>query len=249
MKNFKKIIILTVALMIVGGSIFFFRQSSKSDTTGEAGLNEEASVAPKAMTKTITKVKDNKLVDQIAENEISAKSESFSKFDEFTVEEKKALLILSSFIGDASKNDLPMDTLVDTLKELKLKPVIMKNENEYTGSLNIVRTKDALPGTRYVHAQYFEGEDTPSFLQHLSYEFRPGKKSFEMVKQSVIMKNNITSAPTRESKTFVSWSVGEKVIWIKELSLEDISQPNPINAYDVKSDVGTIRVAIENEIH
>ena len=33
------------------------------------------------------------------------------------------------------------------------------------------------------------------------------------------------------------------------MSLEDISQPNPFNSYDLKNDVGTIRVAIENEIH
>lgn len=245
MQNLKKIVFLLLALLIVGVSWLFFRHTPKSNSTNESDLVNNTSVVPKI----VTQVKNNKLIEQLAENEITAQSESLSKFSDFTVEEKKSLLILSSFISDASKNDLPMSVFLETLREIKLKPVVMKNENEYTGAMNVVRTNDTLPGTRYLHAQYFEGEDAPSTLQHLSYEFKPGKYSFEMVKQIVIKQSNITTVPTLETKTFVSWDVGEKVIWIKEMSLEDISQPNPFNSYDLKNDVGTIRVAIENEIH
>ena len=142
-----------------------------------------------------------------------------------------------------------MDSLVEDLKDLKLKPIVMKDKNEYTGTLNIVRTKDTLPGTRYVHAQYYEGEDTPSFLQHLSFEFRGGDKAFDMVKKVVQDQIGMTSKPTKQSENYISWRIGDKNIWIKKLSLEDISKDDPYNSYNLKRDVGTIRVTTELEIH
>ena len=244
MQNSKKIILLVV-LLIVAGSYFFFRQTTKSDLATESDSIKQTSTVKKD----ITKSNKNKLIDKMTEEEISTKSESLSKFNDFTVEEKKSLLILSSFLSDAADGNLPKDLFVESLRDLKLKPVIMKSENEYTGSLDIVRTKDTLPGTRYVHAQYFEGENTPSFLQHLSFEFRGGKGAFEMVKQAIILQHNITKTPEKDSEAFISWHLADKNIWIKVLSLEDISQPNPYNSYDLKTDIGTIRVAVENEIH
>ena len=240
MKNFKNKLIFVSALLIIIGSAFYFKQSTNSNSENKT---------EQSITKAQSSKKSSKLADKLSENEISSNTEKLSKFNDFEVTEKKSLIILSSFLNDAAKDNLSMTELVEDLKELKLKPVIMKNENEYTGALNIVRTKEALPGTRYVHAQYFEGENATSTLQHLSYEFRGGVGAFEMAKQTIKMQMQLSTPPIEESSTFVSWSVGDKIVWIKQLNLEDISKANPFNSYDLKTDVGTIRVTVENEIH
>ena len=242
MQNSKNKLIVTGALLILIGSVFYFRSSSKTNSTN---YSNETNLVKKSA----ANLENNILPEKFVKNDVLAKSEEFSKFSNFELNEKKSLLILASFINDASSGDLKMDTLVEDLKNLKLKPIVMKNNNEYTGSLDIIRTKTALPGTRYLHAQYFEGENTTSFLQHLSFEFKGGDNAFEMVKQSIKMQMKLTSPPIEESKTYISWRVGEKIVWIKVLSLEDISKANPFNSYDLKNDVGTIRVTIENEIH
>ena len=163
MKNFKNKLIIVGALLIIIGSAFYFKQPTNSNPENKA----EQTIAT-------AKLKRKKLIDKISEDEILVNTEKLAQFSDFELTEKKSLVILSSFMNEAAKENLPMTEFVEELKELELKPVIMKSENEYTGALNIVRTKEALPGTRYVHAQYFEGENATSSLQHLSYEFRGG---------------------------------------------------------------------------
>ena len=238
MKNSKNKLILIGALLLLAGSAYYFSQSPESNLIEESNL----------VKKPITTI-NNTLLDVKTKNDISASSEELSKFNDFDLTEKKSLIILSTFLNDAINGNLPMNSLVEDLKELKLKPIVMKDENEYTGTLNIVRTKDTLPGTRYFHAQYYEGQDTPSFLQHLSFEFKGGNKSFEMVK--IVIQNLIgnKSLPTQESEKYISWKIGDKNIWIKKLDLEDISKDDTYNSYNLKNDVGTIRVTTELEIH
>lgn len=240
MQNSKKIIFLTAALSLLVGGAFYFGQSSKKNPPS---LAEETAV----------KVKNIKPSEEIPEKfeqvEVSAKSEKLSDFQNFTVNEKKSLLVLSTLLSAGAKDDLPMNELVNELKDLKLVPQVMKEENEHTGTLNVVRTKEALPGTRYLHAQYFEGEGTTSLLQHLSFEFKGGDGAFEMVKKVIKEQFKITSSPTRETDTYIQWRVGRRIVWVKQLDLADISKPNPFNSYDLKFDVGTIRVTIELEIH
>ena len=57
----------------------------------------------------------------------------------------------------------------------------------------------------------------------------------------------IQSAPTLEKKDFISWNQDGHTIWAKIQTKEDFAH-DPFNAHD-DSDVGTIRVAKELEIH
>lgn len=247
MQNSKKFIIIGALLLLAGGS-YYFSQSTNSDFKLDSH-SESNSDSFKVVNPLTKKVETNTLPHKFEENEIKASSEKLSTFSNFTVNEKKSLIVVSSFLNDAGKGDLPMNSFVEDLKKLNLRPVIMKDENEYTGGLNIVRTSEALPGTRYIHAQYFDGENATSLLQHLSFEFRGGENAFEMVKKVIKEQLNITTPPIQESDSYISWRIGKRIVWIKKLDLADISKANPFNSYDLKTDVGTIRVAIELEIH
>jgi hypothetical protein len=235
MKNLKTKLVISALLLLIG-SAFYFSKTSKFNSID---LTQKNTI----------KIKQSTLPDKLSDNHILAKTEKLSEFSNFTIDEKKSLLILTSLLNDGAKGDLPKDSFIEDLKELKLKPVVMKDQNEYTGTLNIIRTKDTLPGTRYIHAQYFEDENMPALLQHLSFEFRGGDKAFDLVKKVVQEQLQITTFPVQQSDAFISWRVGKRNVWIKKLNLEDISKDNPFNSYDLKNDVGTIRVAIELEIH
>ena len=243
MKNLKnKLIIVFVimgVLLLVAGSMFYFRQFSNTDSSKANQLAKNSTLINEKKT----------LADKLVITENLANSEKLSNYNSFNINEKKSLIILASFLNEAVNENLAMSSLVEDLKDLKLKPLIIKDSNEYTGTLNIVRTKETLPGTRYIHAQYYEGEDTPSFLQHLSFEFRGGDKAFEMVKQVIQEQLKITSVPTSESDKYISWNEGDKIISIKELDLDSIPKDDTHNSYNLKTDVGTIRVTTELEIH
>lgn len=193
-------------------------------------------------------------VDPSAPKPVALSGEDREKFIEdslsaVTKEERESLLgltdIMSSFTLDEGHGGIT--SLVNSLKEKKLSPYLMKDENPYTGTLSIVRTKSTLPGTRYFHAQVFKDEQGRDFIQHVSFEFRPGPSSFDAVKAALMKEFNITTAPTIEKKGFAAWSVGPYSVSVKEQTLEDFKN-DPFNAHD-KSDVGTVRGTAELEIH
>ncbi len=169
-------------------------------------------------------------------------------FAEFKEDEIKSLQELVFLLKEASLNP-PMKLLIDSLNTLKLQPIILKDRNAYSGELSIVRTEATLEGTRYIHAQYFSETNGEEFLQHLSFEFRAGKHSFELVRKMIEDEFQIKADPAEENADFVSWKIQGRSVWIKKLDLEDMKSKSPFNSYDRQKDVGTIRITNEAEIH
>ena len=114
--------------------------------------------------------------------------------------------------------------------------------------MKVIRSRINLPGTRYVHAQFFSGAKSKEYLQHFSFEIEPGMKRFEETKRLIQNSFELTSPPSYTSDEFISWEKGPYTIWIKKLNQQDITEPHPFNAYSEK-DKGSIRVAIELNIH
>lgn len=163
--------------------------------------------------------------------------------------ERESLLGLSSIMSKFTLDEGhgQIKELINELKNKQMKPYLMQDTNPDTGTMNVVRTKSTLPGTRYFHAQVFKDDQGRDFIQHVSFEFKPGPNSFDAVKAALIKEAGITSAPVIEKDGFVAWSVGPYSVWAKVQTEEDFKD-DPINAHD-KNDVGTIRAAFELEIH
>lgn len=141
------------------------------------------------------------------------------------------------------------DSLIRDLQESGQEPFIARDKNEYTGELSIVRTKSPFPGTRYFHAQYFTDEKGDRYLQHMSFEFRPGPKALESARQAVYNAFPGIGSPSKEIEGFMEWKLNTGfTVWIKKMELENLDPQHPFNAYS-KKDVGTIRVAIEEDPH
>lgn len=171
--------------------------------------------------------------------------ESLEKLKE---QERESVLFFSDIMSEVATSEISVEQIVERLVAKKVEPYKLRDENPYTGSMEVVRTKKTLPGTRYFHAQFFADDEGKQFVQHMSFEFHPGENSFNGVKAAIMKMFNITGAPKNERDGFVSWSQGPYHIWINVQREEDMTN-DPFNAYDKKKDVGTIRAAIELEIH
>ncbi|MCB0379164.1 MAG: hypothetical protein KDD33_11795, partial [Bdellovibrionales bacterium] len=141
-----------------------------------------------------------------------------------------------------------MNQLILELKHLQLDPVIAKDSNPYTGDMHIIRTYKSLPGTRYFHAQYFSEKGGKPQLQHVSFEFRPGPGALKDVVSTLQKTLPEIGVPTEEDKEFYQWHfASDYVLWVKQLGKEDLIGDS-FNAYS-PDDLGTIRIALELEIH
>ena len=162
--------------------------------------------------------------------------------------ERESLTSLSQSLVEFTKPGRKYQHLVKVIDNWKLGSKVGIDKNDYTGSMTVVRTREALPGTRYLHAQYFTNDAGEQVLQHLSFEYRPGPHAMGDVVNQVKTLFAVTKKPTMEKADFISWNKDDGyTVWVKQMGEEDIKD-DPFNAY-TKQDVGTIRVAIELEIH
>jgi phage antirepressor YoqD-like protein len=143
--------------------------------------------------------------------------------------------------------DLSQSDLVEDLGRLGLKPTQSKISNSL-GSSNTIRTEKGLKGTRYFHAQFKGNQEGAEVLQHMSFEIPPGAESFSKAQASVAKMFNLPTKLKINQDDFKAWPLDNGyIVWIKKLTQADLDN-NPFNAY-TKEDVGTIRVAVEVDIH
>lgn len=144
----------------------------------------------------------------------------------------------------------PVRPLMDYLEKAGQTPVLTRNYNDETGELVIVRTNTPAPGTRYFHTQAFRDENGVQFIQHMSFEFKPGERSMSAAK-STLQETFQVEKPDMETSEFVQWQLPDGyTLWMKKLNKEDIADmaEDEFNAYSPE-DVGAIRVAIEQNPH
>lgn len=158
--------------------------------------------------------------------------------------EKKSVAALMSLLARSEEVGKSPRALFDALGQAGLKPMAAKNSNEYTGTLWTVRTDNALPGTRYFHAQLFgEGE---THMQHVSFEIRPGADSMNTALELVRQANPDLGRPEIDRDGYVLWKKkGGRVISVKRLSAEELRESR-FNAH-APEDAGTIWVTSEDE--
>lgn len=159
-----------------------------------------------------------------------------------------SLKSMTKLVKKVSANPGNLRGLITDLKMSKQEPTLTKDSNPHTGDLLIVRTQSPLPGTRYFQTQLL-GSNTEGYsVQHLSFEFAPGEKSLTMARQAVEAEFPNLGQPEVSRANFISWHLNEDyTLWIKVLDKEDI-EFHPVNAYS-SEDIGTIKVALEHEIH
>jgi hypothetical protein len=138
--------------------------------------------------------------------------------------------------------------LVDYLEQSHQEPLMVRNSNADTGEMVMVRTKSPLPGTRYFHAQYMTDENNQGFVQHMSFEYQPSPTAMKEAISAVQKAFPHLPEPNSRKDDFIRWNLdNDYIVWIKRMGPEDLKN-DPFNAY-TDDDIGTIRVAVELEIH
>lgn len=180
----------------------------------------------------------------------SANSNSISKANSGpgSSAEKKALDSMSQTLYQFTRPDSRLADLIQYLDGSRQNPQIARNSNPHTGDMVIVRTRSPLSGTRYFHAQYFADENNKSFIQHISFEYKPSPTAFQEAIQSLKKAFPHLPDPKVQTPDFTQWSLDDGyVLWVKRMKSDEL-QDDPFNAYS-PDDVGTVRVAMELEIH
>jgi len=145
-------------------------------------------------------------------------------------------------------SDDALERITEILDKNQMEPKKAVDSNPYTGTMTTVRSQKSSKGTRYHHAQFFTDEDGKIFLQHYSMEFRPSPNAFERVRSMVESNYGVSNGKLSADGSFVNYELDEGyILWVKKMGEEDLTG-NPFNAYS-KEDIGTIRIAIEQEIH
>lgn len=156
-----------------------------------------------------------------------------------------SLTEMTSTLARFAKPRADLRDLLDTIQDQQ--PVITHDSNSVTGEMAIVRTKKPLPGTRYFHAQFFNNEDGQPFVQHMSFEFKPGPTAMADAVQAVHSAFGVQS-PETQREGYAKWDLPDgHILWVKKMDRDDLKD-DPFNAYS-DSDVGTVRVVLEAEIH
>jgi len=151
-------------------------------------------------------------------------------------------------ISQTIAKKLNSNQFMKAIQALQLKPKFIDEGSNALGSMVTVRTHDALPGTRYLHAQFIGEKNNAHDLQHISFQIRPGSNAFQ--KAVEILNQYLPKNKTvKESDSdYVLYNTEDGyVAWAKIATREDL-KANKYNASS-KEDVGSVIVTIEQEIH
>lgn len=162
--------------------------------------------------------------------------------------EYRALLAMSHLMALAVKPDTTLEKLVTRLVEYGVEPEISHSTNSETGDQFNLRTKNPFKGTRNFKALYFGSAGITPFPQHLSFEFRPGPTAMKDAVSAIEQAFPNTGKAVEENETFRKYKLADDyILWVKKMSSQDLAD-DPDIVYD-PADAGTIRIAIEPEIH
>ena len=162
--------------------------------------------------------------------------------------EAQSLETMGRTLGQVTQTSFTLKRLLEDLQKTGQQPLVAHDANPDTGEMLIVRTKSPLPGTRYFHAQYFTGDDGERFVQHMSFEYKPGPDA--MAEAIAAVKNHFPnlSQPMVEREDYVKWTLDrDYIVWVKKMTMDELKH-DPFNSYST-ADNGTIRIAVELEVH
>jgi len=183
---------------------------------GNAKPTQEAGRGPGAV------YKNTSLIQKSAEPD-----QSYLQAPPLTQAEVKSVRKLIDLFFKYERGRNGLNDLIRELKVNGLDPVIAKDFNPHTGKMLTIRTNEALEGTRYFHAQYFEDDqlNKEPFRQHLSFEVRPSPDCVKVIREQVESSLGETlGKPTNErGDSWVSWKIGGDSISIHRLSALDLT--------------------------
>jgi hypothetical protein len=164
-------------------------------------------------------------------------------------EYRKSLAKMARILAAPFKEDLDHQSFLELLKENNLEPIVRDRNDPDLGRIIHIRTKNSLPGTRYLQARFQNTPDGQTVASYITFDYRPGEKSVEQAHSEVSKWLGLKAKPKVQKEGYrLSDAPNCHIVWTKEMSCEDLKN-HQFNAYDCKSDTGTIQVMYESDIH
>lgn len=230
----KKVIILATAVLLIGAFLILKKWENPSRAEQELSEGRSPSSSGQAAGAASS---DDATLEAKFEKELSK-----SPLDQA---EKDSISSLLQLMAAKEKLGSSPENLFTAMGEVGLTPRAARDSNPYTGTMLIVRTSNALPGTRYFHAQIFQDEGQPGHMQHTSFEIRPASDSMKTALSLVQQTHPQLGVPEIQNEDYVLWKTNGRVVSIKRLNAEDL-EDNHFNAHS-PDDVGAVWVVSEDE--
>jgi len=241
----KKIIVISITI-VIGAFLYLNRPHEKISKIEDSFDTLTMTDQKKAVevTKRIEESHDHQAAETV--NNPALKIENFLLSDDELVNTEN-LNSTIELLSDINLVEVEIDAMALQLKYLGFAPEILTSTNPDTGSMKILKSTKSIPGLKYFHAQIFENQNK-DFIQHVSFEYRPGERSFKEVVTMLVKTYQLKSRPEILSESFVMWKLDDgHILWAKKQGREEVLN-DPIYPHDER-DIGTIKVAIEQEIH
>ncbi|MEK7358106.1 MAG: hypothetical protein AAB250_16790, partial [Bdellovibrionota bacterium] len=139
------VIVMAVAISLL---ILFGRSRSSMKPKPESQSIEEVSVDAALSTSDVEAVSATEravMQNALGQNPTAADA----ALAPVTHEERASLDTLTSILCDETRGNTKPTELLNKLAQVGYQTLVAKDSNDYTGSMVVVRTKNALPGTRY----------------------------------------------------------------------------------------------------
>ncbi len=242
-----------IAVVVILGSTAFFL-SKKKDNPSHKKEHSKASL-PVKLNDSKVKSSDKAIPSKSEQASMEKISPGVSGEINKTVfkpqnKEEVSLHQFNEQLAVVYENKDDPDQLIEYFKKENLAPEMSVESNEYTGTMKMIRTGKSLPGTRYYHAQYMGDDPDNTFLQHISFEYKPGENSMQRAIESAESSYDLSNKKIHRDGDFITYDIGEE--GTHELSIEKASyeslKDDPFNAY-TESDDGTVITRIEMKVH
>ena len=242
-----------LAVVVILGATAFFLSNRKDDHSHDEELQVTSSSMEANTPSDLSNVdsKANKTPDR-TEEELSPGVVGKIEKTQFKPQnkEEESLHQFNEQLAVIYENKNDPDQLIEYFKSEELAPEMSVESNEYTGTMKMIRTGKSLPGTRYYHAQYMGDDPDNTFLQHISFEYKPGDNSMQRAIESAESSFDLSNKKIHRNGDFITYDIGEE--GTHELSIEKASyeslKDDPYNAY-TESDDGTVITRIEMKVH
>lgn len=163
---------------------------------------------------------------------------------------RKSIAKMSRLLAAPMREQVDHEGFIDLLKEYDLEPIVSDRTDPDLGRQIHIRTKNSLPGTRYLHAKFVTSPDGSTAMAYATYDVIPGEKSLNQAHDEAITmfgaenaKEKVNNQDYRQSEL-----PNCRILWSKRNTADDLKN-HPRNAYDLPADVGTIQVMVETDIH
>lgn len=165
-----------------------------------------------------------------------------------SVQEVESVNHIVKTISQAIAKKSNSNQFMKAIQALHLRPKFIDEGSNALGSMVTVRTHDALEGTRYLHGQFTGEKNNADYLQHVSFQIRPGSNSFQKAVEILNQYLPKNKTVKESASDYVLYSTDDGyVAWAKIATREDL-KANKYNASS-KEDVGSVIVTIEQDIH